>query len=101
MRGYRRIIALLCPVPRASPILAQGLVIQIDFARKTGSEIGRNATKSLRCSLHMLDRQHAGRGFQRAGDRRADGVAAGQADFHLLLRPDDDDQRHLAFAGRA
>ncbi len=65
------------------------------------SPSARARVLAMTAPLHMLDRQHARRGLQRAGDRRADGVAAGQADLDLLLRPEDDDERHLAFAGRA
>src|ERR1700722_5640252 len=37
------------------------------------------------CASDLLDRHHPGRGLERAGDRRAYRIAAGQADFDLAL----------------
>src|SRR6185437_903388 len=52
------------------------------------------------CASHLLHRHHARRGLERARDRGGDRIAAGQADFDLVLRPQHQDQRHLALARR-
>ena len=44
----------------------------------------RRGTREVRAS-NMLDRHHSRRGLQRAGERGADRIAAGQADFDLAV----------------
>src|SRR5271166_3237426 len=51
---------------------------------------------------NVLDRDDARGRLERAGDRRAHRIAAGQADFHFpLLRPEHDEERHFAVARAA
>jgi hypothetical protein len=65
------------------------------------SEAGALAQALLSAS-DLLHRDHSGRRFERAGDRRADRIVAGQADFDLaVVWAEDHHQRHLAVAAGA
>ena len=62
--------------------------------RAVGSSPAASRAKAWRLAVRsdLLHRHHSWRGLERAGDGRANRIAAGQADFDLaLLRPEDHD----------
>ena len=62
-------------------------------ALRTGGAAGGPRAKAWRLTVRseLLHRHHSRGGLERAGDRRANRIAAGQADFDLaILRPEED-----------